>query len=209
MYSNLYNYISIYWRNYIDKTNLDEVIRYLNNDSRLIIPSIDNIFKCFENIKPEEVKYVILGTEPFVNPDIASGLCYSVPENINPTSEIIKFNKLFNQTDFVHENMVKEGYLLLNLRLTTTNKTKGAHKGIGWENIIYKILSKLYNDFENITFISLDINSKTIFKSLSNNWFRTKSSNAERFRAKNDFARRSKEKYIDYEFNHELNIINL
>lgn len=201
MYSNLYNYIPIYWRNYIDKKDLNKIIRYLNNDSRLIIPSIDNIFKCFEFIKPEEVKFIILGNEPFVNPDIASGLCYSVPENINPTSEIIKFNKLFNQTDSIHENMVKEGYLLLNLRLTTTNKTKGAHKGIGWENIIYKILSKLYNNFENITFISLNNNSKILFKSLTDSWFRSKILNTEMIHIKN------MEKYIDYEKNNKLFII--
>ena len=193
MYTNLYDYVPIKWKEYIDKDDLDIVVRYLNNDNRLILPNIDNIFRALELINPENVKIIILGEETYVHPLNACGLCYSVPFGVNGTSEIIHFNKFLKEEGFDHENLCKRGYLLLNFRLTTTNKTKKAHVGIGWEIIIAKIISRLHNNFNNLQFIALNNIARNLFMSLSNDWFRCKS---------------KYEMYKNYEKNHNF-IVNL
>ena len=46
-----------------------------------IFPSEREIFKAFELTSPEKTKVIILGQDPYHNPNQANGLCFSVKKN--------------------------------------------------------------------------------------------------------------------------------
>ena len=60
---------------------------------KTIYPPGNLIFNAFEKTPFDQVKVVLLGQDPYHGPGQAHGLCFSVPEGINPPPSLINIFK--------------------------------------------------------------------------------------------------------------------
>lgn len=140
-----------YWKN---------IFNILNNNK--FYPNKDNIFKALELIKPDDVKVVIIGQDPYIKENQAIGLSFAVQNGLtippslrNIYKEIIKeykpdydnntINKLLNKYSKKGNisKLCEQGVLLLNSVLTVEPNKSNSHKNIGWENFTSHIIKKL------------------------------------------------------------------
>lgn len=131
-----------FWNNIIMKLN--ETPYY---------PSKNNIFKAFELVKPDDVKVVIIGQDPYINKDQATGLSFSVakglkipPSLLNIYKEIVReYDKtvIIDKYNGDLTPLAEQGVLFLNTILTVEPNKSGSHKNIGWEYFTTYIIKKL------------------------------------------------------------------
>lgn len=111
-------------------------------------PPKENIFHAFELTSPQSVKAVILGQDPYHEPNQAHGLCFSVlpsqpklpPSLKNIYKEIEReFGGLNRQNGFL-EDLAKQGVLMLNTVLTVRQGQAASHKKQGWEEFTDNVI---------------------------------------------------------------------
>ena len=97
------------------------------------------IFSALNNCKFDDVKLVILGQDPYHNPNQANGLAFSVPENTAHPPSLINIFKEIEQDLNVEYPLsgdlmpwVNQGVLLLNSTLTVRKNIPGSHQNMGW-----------------------------------------------------------------------------
>ncbi len=119
------------WRSILDISLIPNI-----DESKRIIPEKENIWKAFNLCKPEDVKVVIIGQDPYhtINKDgtcIADGLAFSYEGDVkfslkNIFTEIERDIGIINFNSKL-DNWAKQGILLLNTSLTTYENEAGAH----------------------------------------------------------------------------------
>ena len=126
---------------------------------KIIFPKGEIIFRSLQLVRPDEVKVVILGQDPYHNFNQADGLAFSVsnfqslpPSLINIFVEIENDLNIKIEKKGDLENIAKQGVLLLNSILTVEKNNPGSHKNIGWEKLTDIIISSL-SLIGNIVFI--------------------------------------------------------
>lgn len=128
-------------------------------------PKPDNIFNTLKLLPFEKVKAVILGKDPYPNPNHAHGLAFSSLDNITPDSlkNIFKAidktynSSLFNNAKNDLTSWVNQGVLLLNTSLTFEKtidkklqaKLQNTHANI-WRGFIKEIIEKILTSKNNI-----------------------------------------------------------
>lgn len=130
---------------------------YKNNT---IYPQQKNIFSAFELIEGD-LNVVILGQDPYHQPNQAQGLAFSTPAGIkNPPSmvNILKgiqcdLNIPSKCQDGDLTPWAKQGVLLLNTILTVQDSKPKSHEKLGWYEFTDNIIKSISNDFENVVFI--------------------------------------------------------
>lgn len=97
-------------------------------------PAKENIFKAFELIAPKEVKYVILGKDPYPTTNMATGIAFDVPGEKAPLSLTNILNELGGEGGNWQDKLARfkkwyksEGILLLNAALTVAAGDPGSH----------------------------------------------------------------------------------
>lgn len=134
-----------------------QILKY--RQSKNIYPANDNVFRALLLTDYPDVKVVILGQDPYYNPNQANGLSFSVPngEKLPPSLKNI-FKEL--EIDLGIKNIngdlspwAKQGVLLLNAILTVEENKPGSHKMLGWEKFTNKIIIELNKHQEPIVFI--------------------------------------------------------
>lgn len=117
-----------------------------------IFPSKENIFNSISFSKPEDIKVVILGQDPYIKQGQAHGLSFSVQDGIAfPKSLINIFNELSNDqncsipTSGCLEKWAKQGVLLLNTILTVRENNTNSHINFGWQNLTKEIIKTVIN----------------------------------------------------------------
>ena len=60
-----------------------EVVIKTSDNSEHIVEKQDEIFNAFDGLKPQDVKVLIIGQDPYHEPGQAMGLSFSVPEGIS------------------------------------------------------------------------------------------------------------------------------
>lgn len=115
---------------------------------RTIYPPRDLVFNAFNLTKPEDLKVVIIGQDPYHNPGQAMGLSFSVPRGeplppslLNIYKEIegdlgVKMN--FNNGDLTP--WAKQGVLLLNAYLTVRENQPLSHKREEYDMFIADVM---------------------------------------------------------------------
>lgn len=133
-----------------------ELRRFLISEykTRVIYPSMYDIFNALKYTPYSKVKAVILGQDPYHGPGQAHGLCFSVNKGIpKPPSLENIFKELEEDLKITppgHGCLIdwtKQGVLLLNTVLTVREGRANSHKGKGWEYLTDKII-KLLNERE-------------------------------------------------------------
>lgn len=125
----------------------------------IILPPKNLIYNAFYLTKPENVKVVIIGQDPYHNINEAMGLSFSVNREIRipPSLRNIFQNVKKHYPDFVYShgdlsNWAKQGVLLLNSSLTVRNKVPNSHQKY-WRFFTNQIINWLSNHYEHIVFM--------------------------------------------------------
>ncbi len=128
--------------------------------SGICYPTASDIFKAFDSCPVEDVKVVILGQDPYINPGQAHGLCFSVPEGqAFPPSLRNVFQEIKNDLGKdvpLHGNLsrwAKQGVLLLNATLTVRAGASASHQGKGWETFTDQAIKALSEKRNGIVFM--------------------------------------------------------
>lgn len=137
------------WREFLATQNLDETVAVIDQEAtaKNIFPSPDDVFKVFET-RPEDIKVVILGQDPYYNVDQANGLAFSVNDNVaTPRSLKNIFKELESDLGLVRTNpnltdWHEQGVFLLNTALTVPEKEPNAHKKL-WTRFTDDLLDYL------------------------------------------------------------------
>lgn len=128
--------------------------------TKIIYPSMYDIFNALHYTAYRETKVVILGQDPYHGPRQAHGLSFSVQEGIEtPPSLVNIFKELHDDLGCKIPNngclipWAREGVLLLNAVLTVREKQANSHRGLGWESFTDKVISLLNDREEPLCFI--------------------------------------------------------
>ena len=115
-----------------------------------VYPPADDIFNAFRYTGYEDTKVVILGQDPYFNPNQAHGLCFSVrpgvdipPSLRNIYTELNSDLGLFIPNNGYLEKWARQGVLLLNTVLTVRGGMAGSHQNKGWEEFTDAIIRKV------------------------------------------------------------------
>ncbi|AVP49533.1 uracil-DNA glycosylase [Williamsoniiplasma luminosum] len=116
----------------------------------IIYPAEENIFKIFDLIKPDEVKVIIIGQDPYHGKNQANGIAFSTSNAVKtPPSlrNIFKELKADLAIDHFENNdlsgWVKQGVFLINSTLTVSESKPGSHANFGWEKFMNNCLKFL------------------------------------------------------------------
>ncbi len=115
--------------------------------TRVIYPSMYDIFNALKYTACRDVKAVILGQDPYHEPGQAHGLCFSVKPGVEiPPSLINIYQEIHDElgtplpSDGCLVRWAEQGVLLLNTVLTVRAHQANSHKGRGWEQLTDRII---------------------------------------------------------------------
>jgi len=157
-----------------DKYKLLE--KWLNQEysSKTIYPKPENVFNAINLVKFEDVKIVIIGQDPYHNPNQAHGLSFSVEKDVQipPSLQNIYKELQSDLNCFIPNNgnltkWAKQGVLMLNSVLTVEKNKPNSHKGKGWELVTSKIVSLLNEREKPVIFMLWGSNAKQIGKDIN------------------------------------------
>ena len=127
----------------------------------VVYPPAKNIFEAFNRTPFDKVRAVILGQDPYHEPNQAHGLCFSVREGVRTPPSLINIYKELEEeygTPFLNRSgdlshWADQGVLLLNATLTVDAGDAGSHQGKGWELFTDAVISKLSENRDNLVFL--------------------------------------------------------
>jgi uracil-DNA glycosylase len=133
----------------------------LNKDAEKIRPEPQNFFKALTLTPLTKVKVVILGQDPYHSPELAQGLAFSIPSNIEINSRqfpssLRNISKALALEGFgalpngdLHA-WAEQGVLLLNTALSVKLGEAGSHTNLGWKFLIDRLISELAKQKPNL-----------------------------------------------------------
>ena len=136
-------------------------------DSAEFIPPKSKLLIPFSYFKLNQLKIVILGEEPYANPDLSNGLAFSVNKGVTlPQSLKNIFKEINTEYDneymFLHGDLSKwssrEKILLLNTSLTYSNKD--SHKKY-WRKYTDLVIKEISDNTHNICFVLMGNHAKS------------------------------------------------
>lgn len=161
------NYLNSNWKHLLkeefDKEyfcNLKKKIKEDEKNWYTIYPFKKDIFKAFDLVSFEKTKVVIVGQDPYHQPDQANWLAFSVSEWIKiPPSLRNIFSEL--QIDLGRKNLdswnlerwAVQWVLLLNTVMTVRKSQPWSHKNIWWEIFTDKVLNIISQKKQNCVFV--------------------------------------------------------
>lgn len=152
----------------LDEKTFTELGMFIKSERQktTVYPPQEDIFKAFRLTPFENVKVILLGMDPYVNEDQATGLSFAVPrdKNVPPSLRIIRdeieksHNRLLLDFDTSLEGWAKDGVLMLNAALTVRAKESGSHMK-EWQPFTTAVINAL-NKKVNIRWILLGKNAQ-------------------------------------------------
>lgn len=137
-----------------EKPYFTELMNFVDTaySSTTVYPSKDKIFEAFNLAPFNKVKVIILGQDPYHEPDQAQGLCFYVPPSIKAPPSLKNIAKeLGKMPDLL--SWANQGVLLLNATLTVEAHKAGSHQKKGWEEFTDAAIKALAEKRENLVFI--------------------------------------------------------
>ena len=133
-----------------------------------VYPDMYSIFNALKLTPYKDVRVVILGQDPYHEPNQAHGLCFSV-QDCTPLPPSLKniYKELEADLGIPPSKSgdltrwAKQGVLLLNTVLTVRRGEANSHKGKGWELLTDEIIRKLNDKTEPIVFILWGANARS------------------------------------------------
>lgn len=149
------------FKNYPKIDELNKLIETINKKrlTTTIYPPKEQVFRVFD-LALEDIKVVILGQDPYHNPDQACGLSFSVNDGVALPKSLINIYKELHDDLGIKpaktgnlESWFKQGVFLLNAVLTVEKNSPASHSKMGWENFTDYIIENISEKNENIVFV--------------------------------------------------------
>ncbi|MBE6656228.1 MAG: uracil-DNA glycosylase [Ruminococcaceae bacterium] len=132
-----------------------------------VYPDMYDIFNALKYTSFSDVKAVIIGQDPYHEPNQAHGLSFSVQKGVDiPPSLQNIYRELESDLNIKapsHGNLsawARQGVLLLNATLTVRAHLANSHAGIGWQIFTDRIISLLNESKQPIAFLLWGANAK-------------------------------------------------
>lgn len=145
-----------------DKPYFKALTKFVKEEykTKTIFPPAKLIFNAFNTTPFHDVKVVIVGQDPYHQPQQANGLCFSVNDGIITPPSLVNIYKEINNdlgkpipSSGNLERWAKQGVLLLNATLTVNAGMAGSHQGKGWEEFTDSVISCLSEHRTNLVFM--------------------------------------------------------
>ncbi len=146
-----------------DKAYFKQIVGHLKAEKELkrtIYPKGSLIFNAFNQTPFDQLKVVILGQDPYHNPDQAMGLSFSVPKGVKPPPSLKNIYKELNKDIGMPipvsgdlTGWANQGVLLLNAALTVRADEPGSHAKIGWIQFTDDVIKMLSKDKSRLVFL--------------------------------------------------------
>ena len=134
------------WQKHLEIQDLNEIQTQIGDNFQ---PSAEKIFAAFQ-IPIKDVKVLIVGQDPYPNPDHAMGLAFSVPSSVSklPPSLLNIFKELksdlgVNRSNGDLTDWVDQGVMLLNRTLTIGKAGTQSHLDLGWQLFTSQVIEIL------------------------------------------------------------------
>lgn len=126
-----------------------------------IFPRQNQWFNAFEKTPLKSVKVVIIGQDPYIHPNQAMGLSFSVPKETKiPPSLRNIYKEIYapeSPPKDIHGDLTtwtEQGVFLLNAALTVEQGKIGSHLKKGWHIFTQNVLNHINSHCENIVFLA-------------------------------------------------------
>jgi uracil-DNA glycosylase len=145
-----------------EKPYFSKLVDFVKNEyaAKTVYPKGNKIFNAFDKTPFDKVKVVILGQDPYHEPQQAHGLCFSVNEGIPlPPSLQNIYKELQDDLGITPaasgnlERWAEQGVLLLNATLTVEAHRAGSHQQKGWEEFTDAVIHQIAEEKEHVVFI--------------------------------------------------------
>lgn len=144
------------------KEYYQKLMHFLEEEYRTktIYPPKEELFTCFHACSYEAIKVVILGQDPYHQPNQAHGLCFSVKKGVRLPPSLRNIYKEI-KTD-IQIDMPTHGYLMdwavqgvfmMNAILSVEHGKAGSHSHKGWEIFSDHVMEQLNTHEEGIVFL--------------------------------------------------------
>ena len=149
------------FNNYPKIDELNNMIKEIDEQrlTKTIYPPKEQVFRVFD-LPLKDIKVVILGQDPYHNPDQACGLSFSVNDGVPLPKSLINIYKELHDDLSIKpaktgnlESWFKQGVFLLNAVLTVEKNSPASHSKIGWENFTDYIIENISEKNENVVFV--------------------------------------------------------
>ena len=153
-----------------DKDYYQQLRRFLDAEykSKTIYPLPQFIYTALKLTPYKDTKVVILGQDPYHEPNQAHGLAFSVNKGVMvPPSLQNIYKELHDDLGCSIPNhgflisWAKQGVLLLNTVLTVQAHRANSHRGQGWEELTDTIIRKINAKDEPVVFILWGSNARS------------------------------------------------
>ncbi len=128
--------------------------------TQVIYPDMYDLYNCFRFTPIENLKVVILGQDPYHEPNQAHGLCFSVKPGVKlPPSLVNIYKELESDLGVIEPNCgdltkwAKQGVLLLNTTLTVREHLANSHSKCGWAWFTDSVIKLISDRCKNVVFI--------------------------------------------------------
>jgi uracil-DNA glycosylase len=125
-----------------------------------VFPHPSKVFRAFELTKPEDVRVVILGQDPYHTPGVADGLAFStLPKNPIPPSLGNIFKEIeveYGSTCDKNPDLTRwatQGVLLLNASLSVRSGAANSHAEFGWHLFTDAAIGAISAHTEQVVFL--------------------------------------------------------
>lgn len=143
--------------------------------TQTIYPNMNDIFNALKYTDYKDVKVVMLGQDPYHQPNQAHGLCFSVKKSVKaPPSLQNMYKEIYAEYGYSipdHGELTywaEQGVLMLNTVLTVRESQPNSHKGMGWEIFTDNIISLLNQRPEPMVFLLWGANARAKKKIITN-----------------------------------------
>lgn len=126
----------------------------------VVYPDMYDLYNCFRYTPLDGVKAVILGQDPYHEPNQAHGLCFSVKKGIAlPPSLQNIYKEIQSDLGITEPNCgdltkwAKQGVLLLNTTLTVREHRANSHSKCGWGWFTDSVIKLISENTQNTVFI--------------------------------------------------------
>lgn len=136
--------------------------------TKTIYPPRAQVFAAFEACSYADVKVVILGQDPYHEPQQAHGMCFSVNPGIQiPPSLQNIYKELQDDLGCKMPNngylmpWAKQGVFLLNTTMTVRRGAANSHAGQGWEIFTDHVIQKINEKEDPVVFLLWGRNARS------------------------------------------------
>ncbi len=139
-----------------------KIREFLKNEytTHIVYPDMYELYNCFRYTPVSGLKAVILGQDPYHEPNQAHGLCFSVRRGVPlPPSLQNIYKEMESDLGIKQPNCgeltkwAQQGVLLLNTTLTVREHLANSHSKCGWAWFTDSVIKLISDNTENVVFI--------------------------------------------------------